>query len=405
MRRLHRRLVRFAAMVLAMSGLSAAAEWPHWLGPQRNGMVVDEAFTPKWVEAGGEPRVRWEKDIGVGYTAVTVADGRAYTAGWRGGRTTLYCYDAKSGEEAWSFSFEMEKFDYLNSGGPSGSITIEDGRAYNPTRDGRLYCHDAETGEVIWEKNLIHMLGVKPAVWGVACSPIVLGDRIYMELGRVVCLDKKTGDIVWKTDDYGSSYATPAPFTFKDKDYLAVFPHTGLYIVERETGKQVGHHPWTTENNIHAATPVVNEDGSEVFITSGYNTGCAMLKFDGEGLEIIWEGKALRSQMPTSVLHNGYLYGYDMATLKCVDAKTGRTKWRQRGLGQGTAIAVNDSLLVLSDSGELITAPLTPDGFKPIARAKIIDEQNIWTAPTISEGLVYCRGSKGTLVCIDMRKE
>ena len=68
----------------------------------------------------------------------------------------------------------------------------------------------------------------------------------------------------------------------------------------------------------------------------------------------------------------------------------------------GTVTLVGDRLLIVREGGEMILAPASPDGFKPIARAQILPA-TIRGYPAVSDGFVYVR-NENTLVCLDLRK-
>ncbi len=382
-------------------GLNVQAEdWPHWRGPQRDG-TTKSALNPAFAGANGQVKVKWSADIGVGFTGVTVAAGKAYTAGWNDGNTTFYCFDADTGEKKWSHTFPTQKYDNLNVGGPSGSAAVDGEHVYHMARDGKLFCYKTDTGKIAWEKDLTEDYGVKIPQWGFSGSPVILGQTLYIDIGKIVALSKADGKEVWKTADLGPAYSTPAPFTFKGKDYLAVFPSSGLHVLDRSSGATIASQPWKTDYGVHAATPVIIED--HIFISSEYNNGCAMLKFDGKSLSILWENRNLRNKMGTTLYVDGHLYGFESTKFVCVNAKTGEQLWNERGLGHGTVIAAGDTLIVLSDKGEVITAPVSPEGFKPISRAKLIDgDSTVWTSPTLANGKLYVRGSRGKLVCVDV---
>ncbi|MEM6259339.1 MAG: PQQ-binding-like beta-propeller repeat protein [Planctomycetota bacterium] len=397
------RVTGFAVLFALLFSLNAAAtDWPNWLGPNFDGTTTDAGFDPAFAKGGID--VKWSKDIGVGFTGVTVADGKAYTAGWKNGNTTFYAFDSKTGKEAWSHSFPTAKYDNLNVGGPSGTAAVSKGRVYHMARDGQLFCYDADNGNIIWQKNLTREYGVRVPRWGFSGSPLVLDDTVYLDIGKIVALNKADGKEQWATKDYGPAYSTPALMTFEGKDYLAVFPSSGLYVLERDGGKQVAHKPWETSYGVHAATPVVIKD-KFIFMSSDYNTGCALVEFTGNGVKTIWENKNLKNQMCTSIFKDGYLYGFDSSQLTCIDAETGREMWSQRGLGRGTVIMAGETLIVLSDKGEVLTVPASPRGYRPISKVEVIDgDDTIWTSPTLANGMLYIRGSRGKLVCIDVSK-
>lgn len=385
-------------LAIALALPAGAGDWPQWRGPDRDGQT-DESFNADFAKDGLD--IKWSKDIGVGFTGVTVADGLAYTAGWKDDTTTFYCFDADTGKQAWSYSFPTEKYGEMNVGGPSGTAAVDDGRVYHMARDGKTYCYDAENGRIIWGRDLAKDYGVKVPRWGFSGSPVVIGDVLYLDIGRIIALNKKTGINIWKTDDLGPAYSTPAPLTFDGKDYLAVFPRTGLYIIERDTGKNVAHHPWKTDYGVHAATPVIIDD--QVFISSEYNTGCAMLRFTGKGLDLLWENRKMQNKMDTCLYLDGYLYGSDSRNLACIDIKTGDQVWDKPMRAHTNVIASGNTLIVLTDKGELLTAPASAKGFKPTSRVQIITgDSTVWTAPTLADGKLFVRGSKGKLVCIDV---
>ncbi len=387
---------------LLLSTSAVAADWPNWLGPDRDGTTSDEGFDPAFAKGGVD--IKWTADLGVGFTGITVADGKAYTAGWKDGDTTFYALDANTGKPIWSHTFATKKFDNLNVGGPSGTAAVAGNRVYHMARDGQFFCYDTNKGDVLWQKNLAKDYGVKVPTWGFSGSPLILDDTVYLDIGVIIALNKDTGKEQWKTKDYGPAYSTPALISFKGKDYLAVFPASGLYVLERDGGKQVAHKPWKTSYGVHAATPVVIND-KFIFMSSDYNTGCALVEFTGTDLKTIWENKNLKNQMATSLFHEGHLYGFDSSKLTCIDAETGKEMWSQRGLGRGTVILAGKTLVVLSDTGEVLTAPASPKAFRPVTKTRVIEgDDTIWTSPTLANNLLYIRGSRGKLVCIDVSK-
>src|SRR5204863_7722662 len=157
-----------------------------------------------------------------------------------------------------------------------------------------------------------------------------------------------------------------------------------------------------------AADPII--DGDRVFISSGYGKGGALLKPNG-GAEpaVLWKNKTLRSQRNAAVLVGGHLYGVDgdtneKATLKCVDMATGEERWSETAVGSGALMAADGKLIVLGDRGELMVAPASPEGFKPTARAQVLGGK-CWTVPVLANGLIWCRNSRGDVVCVDARAQ
>ena len=59
---------------------------------------------------------------------------------------------------------------------------------------------------------------------------------------------------------------------------------------------------------------------------------------------------------------------------------------------------VDGKLLLLSDKGQLVLAPATPNGFEELAKSRFLDGR-CWTVPVLSGGRVYGRNADGKLVC------
>lgn len=89
-------------------------------------------------------------------------------------------------------------------------------------------------------------------------------------------------------------------------------------------------------------------------------------------------------------------------SLVCMDFATGQVRWRREGLGSGSLTAADGKLVVLSEDGRLLVAPISAERFEPIAETQIL-RGRCWTAPVIANGLLYCRSHDGELICADLR--
>jgi len=193
----------------------------------------------------------------------------------------------------------------------------------------------------------------------------------------------------------------------RDGEWEVLIANTENYLaVDPATGKERWRMRWLTQYGVNAADPV--PVGDSIFISSGYGKGAALFKPAGEP-QVIWKSKVLRTQLNPAVLVGKYLYGVDgdtveKASLKCVEADTGTEKWKVPTFGSGAVSVADGKLIALSGTGELIVAPASPEGFKPIARAQVLGGK-CWTVPVLANGLVYCRNSRGDIVAVDLRKK
>ncbi|HYF36276.1 MAG TPA: PQQ-binding-like beta-propeller repeat protein, partial [Prosthecobacter sp.] len=146
--------------------------------------------------------------------------------------------------------------------------------------------------------------------------------------------------------------------------------------------------------------------GDTLFISSGYNKGCTLLKLSERGVEKVWENKALKNQFNSSVLIDGFLYGIDgdsnsRCALKCVRLKDGKEMWAAKDIGFGSVTAADGKLIVLTAKGELVIANAGAEKFDEVSRAQILSGK-CWSVPVLANGRLYARNSEGRVVCLDL---
>jgi outer membrane protein assembly factor BamB len=87
--------------------------------------------------------------------------------------------------------------------------------------------------------------------------------------------------------------------------------------------------------------------------------------------------------------------------LKCIDPATGGEKWAEK-TGFGGLVAADGKLIVMNHRGKLSIVEASPNGCRTLAAAQVLGGK-CWTAPTLSNGRIYCRSGQGDLVCLDVR--
>jgi outer membrane protein assembly factor BamB len=170
------------------------------------------------------------------------------------------------------------------------------------------------------------------------------------------------------------------------------------------SGRKLASFPWETQYDVNAADPVYFD--GKLLITSGYGKGCALLDLAGTG-RALWQNTNLRGHFCSPVFVDGFIFGIDGQTgsgqLKCLDPKTGEVKWSQAGRFENMTVAAG-KIIALNSGGELIVAEAVSTGYKELAKASVLGGGGQkWTAPVLANGLIYCRGGEGDLVCVDVR--
>ncbi|MBW8015760.1 MAG: PQQ-binding-like beta-propeller repeat protein [Planctomycetes bacterium] len=398
------RVVRGCILVVAVflcSGLIFGADWANWRGPKRDGISAEKDWNPKALNDGA--KILWKASIGTGFSSIAIADGKAYTMGNIKDMDYVFCFNAITGDELWKHSYEHPLDAKYYKGGTHSTPTVVDGKVYTISKRGHIFCLDAKSGDVVWEKQL----KIKRPTWGLAGSPVVVDDLVIYNAAEFgVAVKKATGKVVWQNGEGPSGYSTPVPYKAGDVKAAILFGEKSVFAVEVATGTKLWDAPWKTRHNVNAADPILS--GDKVFITSGYGSGCALIKIDGDKASRVWgkEKKTtnMRSQMSGPVLLDGYVYGINQSQLVCLEFKTGKPMWSFDGSGNGSVIIAGGKLVVLSAKGKLYIAEATPKGFKEISSAQIL-KGLCWSPVAFSDGKVYARTAQGDLVCVDLSNE
>ncbi|MDF1816022.1 MAG: PQQ-like beta-propeller repeat protein [Verrucomicrobiales bacterium] len=382
-----------------------ADDWPIFRGPDKNGISKET----QWSIPAGKAPVAWKAEVGLGYSAATVANGKVFLTGHDGKASDrIFCFDEATGEQLWVHEYPQPLGDLYFQGGTTASVTSSGDRLFHVAREGDIFCLNAADGKVIWQTHLQNDHGYSKPTWGFSGAPLPHGDILYVTAGESgLALNQAEGKVIWKSEDAEAGYATPYLFE-KDGRELVIFTNKRYYnCVEAASGKQLWQVKWMTRYGVNAADPIVS--GDYIFISSGYGKGATLLKWTGEGdPENLWKSRDMRTQMNAAILIDGYLYGVDGnesadgTSLKCMEMLSGETKWSETEIGHGTVSVANSHLIVLSEQGELQIAPVSPEKYDPVFRQFVV-KPRVWTVPVLANGRVYCRNEGGELTVVDLR--
>jgi outer membrane protein assembly factor BamB len=409
-----RRWLAGPAAVLFIASLPLQAEdWPQFLGTTRNGEYHGKDISTTWSKEG--PKQVWKKQTGPGWSAPVVSSDKLLVFYRADNKEVLECLNATSGKTLWTAAYPTTyQDDFGFDEGPRATPAIDGDKVYTLGAEGSLHAWNFNSGKELWKIDTQKQFGTPKGFFGVACSPLVEGNEVIVNIGGkngagIIALDKSNGKLLWKATDAEASYSSPAPATIAGKRYVFFFNREGLVALNPADGKVFFEFPWKPgiSASVNAATPLIIDD--IIFISTSYGRGATALRFKESGPEPLWaEDDVLSNHYATSVQKDGFLFGFDGRQesgprLRCVELRTGKVRWTQEGLGAGTVTLADDHLLVLTERGQVISVPATSDGFKPSARAQVMPF-GVRAYPALANGHLYARG-KTDLFCFDLRKQ
>jgi|TARA_B100001971_G_scaffold209456_1_gene233081 outer membrane protein assembly factor BamB len=398
------RMPPVVALALVLLATSARAEdWPQWRGPTRSGVWNETGIVDRFPDDG--LTVTWRVPIRAGFAGPVVADGRVFvldyqeTPGTRtmDGAERLVVLDEQTGEQLWTHEWPAT---YRNlhvkfASGPRATPSVVGDRVYVVGAAGMILCLDTATGAVVWQVDTVADYGISVPVYGISASPLVDGDRVITLVGGepdalVVAFDTRTGDEVWRALPTVSEtgYAAPMIYEAGGVRQLIVWQPRAMSALDPVTGEVYWEHEWIISNSLTVATPV--SSGSYLLATH-FHRGSLMLRLDQDrpAARELWRGQS-RSELPgqTDGLHSlittpliigDYVYGVgSYGELRCLDARTGERVWEsdaavvQERWGTAMFVQHGDRVFVVNESGELILARLTPEGYDEIDRIALI---------------------------------
>lgn len=369
--------------------------WTDFRGPFRDGHYRQRTVRTTWPAGGLKPI--WKQPAGGGYASFVIARGRAFTIEQRGPQEVVAAYDVATGRELWTNAWNALFRESLGGDGPRATPTWADGVVYALGATGELRALDDATGRAVWRTNILEENGATNLDWGMAASPLVVGETIVVLPGgpdgrSVVAYHRRTGARVWSSLSDKQAYASPMLVTLDGVRQLLVFAAMRLVGLSPDRGDLLWEYPWTTAFDINAGQPLVIGD-NRVFLSSGYSAGAAVIEVTrGERFTVreIWRNNRMKNQFTSSVLHEGFIYGLDESILACIDAATGELRWKGGRYGYGQVVLASGHLIVLTEDGELALVRATPTRHEEIVRFPALDGKT-WNHPAMADGILLIR--------------
>lgn len=439
-----RRTLLLISMIFAAMPV-LAANWPQWMGPNRDDVWAESGIVEKFSEGG--PKVLWRKPVNGGFAGPAVAGGKVYVMDYARaagddkpaptkrntlqGKERVLCLDAKTGNEIWKHEYDCS-YAISYPAGPRCTPTVTDGKVFTLGSMGDLFCLDAATGNVVWSKNLPKTYEAPVPLWGYAGHPLIYKNLLICMAGgkdsAVVALDKATGKEVWKAlNTFDIGYSPPTLIEAGGVTQLLIFHGHSLNSLNPDDGKLYWTEPLATSFSMAIMAP---RKGGDFLFAGGHSGRSLGLKLDTAKPAVtkVWKGSRDTGLAPVSgtpFVENGIAYGIDGdGVFRAMRIDTGERLWgtskpvngkdgEGRGAVEGATFVTKNGnrFFIFGENGDLVIARLSPEKYDEVSRTKLLDpvgvglgRKVVWSHPAYAERCVFARNDR-EIVCASLAAE
>jgi outer membrane protein assembly factor BamB len=405
-------------VVLLFVICAVAADWPGYLGPNRDGTSTEKGLLRLWPKEG--PKVLWTAPLGVGFGGPAISAGKVYVLD-RNDKVgdTLRCLDLAKGTELWNFSYDAPgRFDHPGS----RTTPIVDGtNVYTCGPLGNLYCISTSTRKPVWNKNIWKDFGGQDLpIWAITQNPLIYGNLVIVAPqapdAGVVAYDKQTGALKWKSPALSGKvgYVSPSIVKVSGADHLIMITAAEgrgrtasggtVYGIDPANGKVL----WTY-GNFQCGIPIphaVDAGEGRMLLTGGYNAGSAMIKVsrkqDGS-FEVaeLFKTVEFGSHTLPPILYKDHFYAQYTTNerrdgLVCMNM-AGKIMWKtgeEPPFNKGGSILADGLLLAVDGNKMLYLINPDPSGFKPLSSVELLEPGENWAPIALTDGKLLIRDHK-----------
>ncbi len=434
-------------LALPLAGASSSSDWPHWRGPNHDG-VSDEVGLP--VVWDTETGVAWKTPMPAwsGSTPVIAGDriflnvsipddaagvpanpsGRGRRRGVASGAGNvaysgsieLWALDKSDGRILWKRPLSARDYRGRKNNMSSPSPVTDDRRVLSLTGTGILKAFDHDGAE-LWSRDIQADYGDFGLNWGYASSPLLVGEALFVQVlhgmktddpSYVLRIDAATGETEWRVErptdaihESPDSYTTPF---VHEVDGMREIVITGGDVVtghDFDTGEERWRSGGLNPENNRAyrivASPVVR-DG----IIYAPTRVKPLLAIRAGGRGDITESHRLWSfdrgpDVPSPVTDGELFYMVnDNGVMHALDARTGEVRWGPERLAPGTysasPVLAEGRIYIINEDG-VASVVSVEDGFEILSTI----DMGAYTLSSfaISDGRLFVR-TADALYCI-----
>jgi outer membrane protein assembly factor BamB len=360
------RTTALTLLAASLTGMTLAADWPNWRGPNQDGSSPEKGLPDKFSKT---ENVKWSVATpGLSASVPVVSKGKVFLTAPIDAEKKLValCYDAKTGKELWRNVVTEGELQWDNKSNlASPSATADGERVVFLFANAVAACYDY-SGKEIWKRDFKETHGAFGTQWTYGSSPLLDGGKLYIQVlqrnapfqfqgfdkgtpgkdmsSYILALDPANGKDLWKVIrpsdaemETLESFASPVCFTFNGQRQLLIVGGDCITGHDAATGKELwrwGNWNPDQNKNLRLVPSVVAGDGVAVACSPkkrpvfGVKLGLSGKQSDSA---LAWtsDPKQFTSDVSTPAFYEGkfYILDSDRKAVSCVDPKTGALVW------------------------------------------------------------------------------
>jgi outer membrane protein assembly factor BamB len=408
---------RFASLICvsllgaALGGSLRADDWPAWRGPQRDGICRETGLLQDWPKEG--PKLLWTaRGLGEGFSGPAIVGNILYTMGNRDGKEYVLALDVShEGKQLWATAIGSVRHGGGGYPGPRATPSIDGDRLYTLGINGDLVCLNLSDGQMVWHHDLVGEFGGGDPHWGYSESPLVDGQRLLCTPGgsrnTMLALNKRTGARLWGAPvGDAAAYSSIIPFTAGMVPQYVTLTAKGVIGVRASDGKFLWRYDQPANATANIDTCVTF--AQTVFAASAYGTGGGLAWVQktagGFNAKELYFTKKMQNHHGGLILLAGALYGANNNVLNCLDYRTGKVHWSDRGCGKCSLLYADKRLYCRDERGPISLVAAAPTACELHGRFSQPERSSreAWPHLVIAGGMLYVR-DQDVLLCYDVR--
>lgn len=416
-----------AVVALLGSSLASAENWPQWRGAHHNGISNEKNVPSAWDTQG--KNVLWKLEMpGPGGATPVVWENHLFVTSAENEDLLLLAITTE-GKLKWKKKIgvgnKVARSDEGNFASPS---PVTDGKhVWAFVGSGDLVCFDFDGNEK-WHINLQERYGKFSIQFGMSSTPILDGDRLYLQLihgegnaktreAIVVAIDKTTGKQVWKQDrpseaiaENEHSYASPT--LYDDGKLKFLISHGADYVIAHSLDD--GHELWRSGGlnpkdkynpTLRLVSSPVTAPGI-VVVPSAKNGPVLAIDPQSSGdvtnstTARLWTRSENTPDVSSPLIVDGIVYlCRENGIMLTLDAKTGEQIYMERMHNhrhRASPVYADGKIYCIARDG-VVTILKAGRKFEVVNEIKM--DEDISASPAISNGKIYIRSFQN-LWCI-----